>query len=78
MLPDTNANKSGGGLHTYVCKYNWFSGGAAPSGKKSVRGFRRGNYAHNASLSPLTMYANNAPSVAYTAIGFGTCCRISE
>ena len=78
MLPDTNANKSGGGLHTYVGKYNWFTGSAAGSGKKSVRGFRRGAGANSTALSPLAMYANNSPSVTRSSIGFGTCCRISE
>ena len=78
MLPDTNANKSGGGLHTYVGKYNWFTGGAAGSGKKLVRGFRRGSYAYSTNLSPLSMNAGNAPSVAGTSLGFGTCCRIAE
>ena len=78
MLPDTNANKSGGGLHTYVGKYNWFTGGAAGSGKKLVRGFRRGLSASTATLSPLALYANSAPSVAYSILGFGTCCRIAE
>jgi hypothetical protein len=78
MLPDTNANKSGGGLHTYVGKYNWFTGPAAGSGKKLVRGFRRGGGAGNPHLSPLAMYAVNAPSYANTNFGFGTCCRIAE
>ena len=78
MLPDTNANKSGGGLHTYVGKYNWFTGTAAGSGKKLVRGFRRGYIAYASNLSPLTLYAYAAPSIASTSIGFGTCCRISE
>ena len=78
MIPNTNANKSGAGLHTYVGAYNWFTGSAAPSGKKSVRGFRRGNYAVYASLSPLPMLALNAPSNAYASIGFGTCCRIVD
>ena len=78
MLPDTNANKTGGGLHTYVGKYNWFTGGAAGSGKKLVRGFRRGYGASNTILSPLTMGANGAPSVANAYIGFGTCCRIVD
>ena len=77
MLPDTNANKSGAGLHTYVGKYNWFTGGNASAGKKSVRGFRRGNALYT-NLSPLTMGANNSPSNANSVIGFGTCCRISE
>lgn len=30
---------------------------------RSVRGFLRGNNANNSNLSPLTMNANNAPSV---------------
>ena len=78
MMPDTNANKSGGGLHTYVGKYNWFTGAAASSNKKLVRGFRRGNLANSSSLSPLYVAANYAPSNAYTSIGFGTCVRILE
>ena len=78
MLPDTDANKSGGGLHTYVGKYNGFTGSAAGSGKKLVRGFRRGLTANNSYLSPLTMTANSAPSFAHTSFGFGTCCRIAE
>ena len=78
MIPNTNANKSGAGLHTYVGAYNWFTGGAAPSGKKSVRGFRRGSNAYITILSPLAMGANSAPSYADTNIGFGTCCRIVD
>ena len=78
MLPDTNANKSGGGLHTYVGKYNWFNGSNAAAGKKSVRGFLRGISAAGTFLSPLTMSAYNSPSLASTNLGFGTCCRITE
>lgn len=78
MMPDTNANKTGAGLHTYVGKYNWFTGGAAPAGKRSVRGFRRGGYAGDAYLSPLSLYANHSPSFAYSSIGFGTCVRLTE
>ena len=78
MLPDTNANKSGAGLHTYVGAYNWFTGTAAPSGKKLVRGFRRGYIAYFAYLSPLSMSASNAPSYAVAYFGFGTCCRIVD
>ena len=78
MLPDTNANKSGAGLHTYVGKYNWFTGGNASAGKKSVRGFLRGAGASDTVLSPLTLGANVSPSYAYSAVGFGTCCRIAE
>lgn len=78
MLPDSNANKSGAGLHTYVGKYNWFTGNNASAGKRSVRGFRRGTYARIASLSPLALSATYSPSGALTSIGFGTCCRITE
>ena len=78
MLPDTNANKTGAGLHTYVGAYNWFTGGAAPTGKKSVRGFRRGSSANGGYLSPLTMYAYYAPSNTYASFAFGTCCQIVE
>lgn len=78
MLPDTNANKSGAGLHTYVGKYNWFTGGNASAGKKSVRGFRRGNSALYSNLSPLAVYASYSPSLTISFIGFGICCRITE
>ena len=78
MMPDSNANKSGAGLHTYVGKYNYFTGVNASSGKKSVRGFRRGYDATGTRLSPLTMFAHIAPSFARADFGFGTCCRISE
>ncbi len=78
MLPKDNASKSGAGLHTYVGKYNWFTGGAASAGNRSVRGFRRGGYANYAALSPLTMHANNSPSSVSTSLGFGTCCVIVD
>lgn len=71
MLPDTDGNKTGGGLHTYVGKYNWLNGSKPTEGKKAVRGFRRGNNANNTNLSPLTMNANNSPSNANSNIGFG-------
>ena len=76
MLPRTNDLKTGGGLHTYVGKYNWFTGGAAPAGKKGVRGFRRGNFAIHTSLSPLALYGGNSPSYAASFFGFGTCCSL--
>ena len=76
MLPDTNANKTGAGLHTYVGKYNNFTGTAASSGKRLVRGFRRGDYAYVTVLSPLCVIAGNAPSYASSAVAFGTCVRI--
>ena len=78
MLPDTNANKTGAGLHTYVGKYNWFTGGNASAGKKSVRGFLRGYLAYYAPLSPLTLGAAYSPSNTLSGFGFGTCCRIAE
>ena len=77
MLPSDNSHKAGGtGLHTHVGGYNWFDGTNASSGKKAVRGFRRGHYAGGTLLSPLAMYANYAPSHSNTGIGFGTCCEI--
>lgn len=76
MLPDTNANKSGAGLHTYVCAYNYFDGNVAGAGKKTVRGFRRGYSARHATLSPLYMYGANAPSSASRNDAFGTCVRV--
>lgn len=78
LLPDTDANKTGGGLHHYVGKYNWFTGSATGSGMKLVLGFCRGHRATNARLSPLAMVANRAPSYAHASIGFSTCCRITE
>ncbi|MBR2017294.1 MAG: hypothetical protein IKA00_08400 [Prevotella sp.] len=78
MLPDSNANKTGAGLHTYVGKYNWFTGDNASAGKKSVRGFLRGNYAYYTSLSPLTLSGGYSPSSTASRLGFGTCCRIAE
>lgn len=76
MLPKTAADATGAGLHTYVGAYNYFSGSKAPEGKKSVRGFRRGYAAVNSYVSPLFVYANDAPSDAHSSIAFGTCCRI--
>lgn len=76
MLPDSNANKTGAGLHTYVGGYNWFTGSNANAGKKSVRGFRRGVNAPVTFLSPMPLYAGSAPSYANPHIAFGTCCRI--
>lgn len=76
MLPDSEANKTGAGLHTYVCGYNYFTGTAPAAGKKAVRGFRRGHHAISTTLSPLYMYGGYAPSYAYSYIAFGTCVRI--
>lgn len=78
MLPYTNAHKAGGGLHTYVGKYNYFTGSAAATDKKLVRGWRRGTSAALANLSPLYVVASYSPAGASSNIGVGTCCRISE
>ena len=71
MLPDTNTNKSGASLHTYVCAYNYFTGGVASANKKSVRGFLRGSNAGASNLSPLYVNANNAPSNTNSNYAFG-------
>ncbi len=78
MMPDSDANKTGGALHTYVGKYNYFTGGAASAGKKVVRGFLRGNYFVSSVLSPLCVVANGAPSAAGSNTAFGTCCMIAD
>ena len=78
MLPDSNANKTGGGLHTYVGAYNWFIGAAAGANKKLLRGFRRGHVASSANMSPLSLSANYAPSLTHSNLGFGTCVHITE
>lgn len=77
-LPASNADKMGAGLHTYVCRYNYFTGTAASTGKKVVRAFRRGANATNTYLSPLYVNANVAPSSTNTYFAFGTCCRVTE
>lgn len=76
MLPDSEANKTGAGLHTYVGGYNYFNGAASAEGKKLVRGFRRGSSAHNAHLSPLCVDGNFAPSGSGSGFAFGTCVQI--
>lgn len=78
MLPDTDANKIGAGLHTYVGKYNYYTGTAANAGRKLVRGFRRGSIASASGLSPLYVGADPAPSSAGTFIAFGTCVRVES
>ena len=78
MLADTNANKTGAGLHTYVGAYNYYTGKNAGAGKKTVRGFRRGFYANGSNLSPLYVVASYAPSGAKSNNAFGTCCRIVD
>ena len=69
---------NGGNLHTHIGAYNWYDSKSSAAGLRSVRGFRRGYYASNASLSPCSVYAVNAPSNALANIGFGTCVRIAN
>jgi len=78
MLPDSNTNKSGASLHTFIGAFNWFNGTEAPTGKKSVRGFGRGYRATYAVLSPMTLNGSGSPSGAASIIGCGTCVRITE
>lgn len=67
---------SGGGLHTYVCGYNWFTGAKASANTRSVRGFRRGAYVNDSFLSPFPMHAIYSPSYSSSNIGFGTCVEV--
>lgn len=78
MLPDTDANKTGAGLHTFVGGYNYFTGTAAGAGKKSVRGFRRGGSAGSSVLSPFYVYARNAPSNSNAGFAVGTCVTLTK
>ena len=68
----------GGNLHTHIGAYNWYDSQSSAAGLRSVRGFRRGLGANTATLSPCSVGAGNAPSNAYTNLGFGTCVRISK
>ena len=68
----------GGNLHTHIGAYNWYDSRSSAAGLRSVRGFRRGNSAANANLSPCSVYAYFAPSSANTNVGFGTCVRIAK
>jgi hypothetical protein len=77
FLAKNAANATGGGLHTYVCGYNWFTGSNASAGTRSVRGFRRGRDARYSYLSPFSLYAGGSPSYSYSNIGFGTCVQIA-
>lgn len=77
FLAKNAANATGGGLHTYVCGYNWLSGSNASAGTRSVRGFRRGRHAYVSLLSPFTLDAVSSPSYSGSRIGFGTCVQIA-
>ena len=76
FLAKSAALATGGGLHTYVGGYNWFTGSNANANTRSVRGFRRGNRAYISYLSPFTMAGYNSPSYSYAYIGFGTCVQV--
>ena len=68
----------GGNLHTHIGAYNWYNSQSSAAGLRSVRGFRRGDAALNARLSPCAMCAVDAPSSVSANIGFGTCVRIAK
>ena len=76
FLAKSAALATGGGLHTYVGGYNWFTGSNANANTRSVRGFRRGNSALSSHLSPFAMHGYNSPSYSSTNIGFGTCVQV--
>ena len=78
MLPAKASDLSGGGLFTYVGHYTWLSGSKPSVGRKIVLGFRRGYYAYNSTLSPLSVNGYSAPSIATSSIGFGTCVGLTE
>lgn len=65
-------------LHTYIGAFNWYDSKSSAAGLRSVRGFRRGGGANDAYLSPCPVLAADAPSLAATNIGFGTCVRIAD
>jgi hypothetical protein len=78
LLPATSSEVSGGGLHTYVGHYSYYSGDNASAGKKLVRGFRRGDVANGSPLSPLYVHAFDAPAREGAGIGFGTCVQLTD
>jgi len=76
MLPNNKATQTGASLHTYVGGYQNLSGKKPSVGSLIVRGFRRGNYAIYAALSPLYVYGLYTPTSAASSIAFGICCAI--
>jgi hypothetical protein len=76
MLPASDAANTGGGLHSYIGKYTWLTGSKPAAGKKTVRGFLRGNGADYGVYSPLTVNGGYAPSGSVSGIAFGTCVRV--
>lgn len=75
LAKDTDSAK-GANLHTYIGAYNWFNGGKANAGTRSVRGFRRGHVANDSNLSPFAMFGYYSPSFSSSIIGFGTCVQV--
>ena len=75
LAKDTDSAK-GANLHTYIGAFNWFNGGKANAGTRSVRGFRRGNLASNSYLSPFALCGYISPSYSSSGIGFGTCVQV--
>lgn len=76
FLANDTESAIGAGLHTYIGAYNWFSGGKANAGTRSVRGFLRGGVAYYSVLSPFAMYGGGSPSGSGSIIGFGTCVQV--
>lgn len=72
---EENANNAS--LYTYIGRY-WYNGSTVATGKRSVRGFRRGGSASNGVLSPLCVYADTSPSYGYSNFAFGTCVQIAD
>ena len=75
LAKDTDSAK-GANLHTYIGAYNWFYGGKANAGTRSVRGFRRGGNAYSSNLSPFTLHGHISPSDSGSNFGFGTCVQV--
>jgi len=75
LVKDT-ALGSGGGLHTYICGYNWFNGAKAKAGTRTVRASRRGGHALNTLLSPFTLNCYISPSFSASSLGSGTCVQV--
>ena len=67
----------GGGLHTGECHYNWFTGNAG-SDKIGRRGVSFGGRSLDDSCSLRSGYAHHAPAIAYTCIGGGFRCTITQ
>ena len=67
----------GGGLHTGECHYNWFTGGAG-SGKIGRRGVYFGGRSYDDTCSLRSGAANYAPTYAYTNLGGGFRCTITQ